>query len=75
MGITVTLPHDPLWLPLYWAKANCPSYITNTAHEDKQHTVSTLKTGTVMETWFTTTKIDYHFGDSRDATLFALRWL
>lgn len=25
----VVLPYDPEWEPLYWAKQNCPSYITN----------------------------------------------
>ena len=30
----VTLPYDPLWTPLEWAKEYCPSYITNTAIED-----------------------------------------
>ncbi len=31
MGITVTLPYDPNWLALNWAKNNCTSYITNKA--------------------------------------------
>ena len=30
MSAVVTLPYDPLWTPLEWAKENCPSYITNT---------------------------------------------
>ena len=25
----VTIAYDPLWKPLEWAIANCPSYITN----------------------------------------------
>ena len=29
MSITVTLPYDPVWTALAWAKENCPSYITN----------------------------------------------
>ncbi len=31
MGITVTLPYDPAWPALRWAKDNCPGYITNNA--------------------------------------------
>ena len=31
MGMTVTLPYDPLWRAVDWALKNCPSYITNTA--------------------------------------------
>lgn len=27
----VSLPYDPTWKALYWAKKNCPSYITNYA--------------------------------------------
>lgn len=30
----VTLPYDPLWTALEWAKKNCPSYITNRVAED-----------------------------------------
>jgi hypothetical protein len=29
--MTVTLPYDPVWRPLEWAKKHCPSYITNEA--------------------------------------------
>ena len=27
----VTLPYDPAWSALEWAKKYCPSYITNTS--------------------------------------------
>ena len=27
----VTLPYDPVWTALDWAKKHCPSYITNKA--------------------------------------------
>ena len=30
--MTVTLPYDPVWEPLEWAKKNCSSYITNAVH-------------------------------------------
>ena len=32
VGMTVTLPYDPVWEPLEWAKKNCSSYITNAVH-------------------------------------------
>jgi len=31
MSTSVTLPYDPCWLALTWAKRYCPSYITNQA--------------------------------------------
>jgi hypothetical protein len=31
MVMNVTLPYDPTWQALEWAKKNCPSYITNSA--------------------------------------------
>ena len=30
--MTVTLPYDPVWRPLDWAKKHCSSYITNAVH-------------------------------------------
>ena len=27
--MVITLPYDPKWQALSWAKKNCPSYITN----------------------------------------------
>ena len=61
MGITVTIPYDPLWPALDWAKQNCPSYITNDAHQDGYNTYD----------W---KKIDYFFSDEKDALMFMLKW-
>ena len=57
--MTVTIPYDPLWKPLEWAKDHCPSYITNEVHRDGDNSVD---------------KIDYFFSDEKDALLFILRW-
>jgi hypothetical protein len=57
----VTLPYDIFWTPLDWAKENCPSYITNDLHRNKDG----IDPG----------RIDYFFGDAAEATVFALRWL
>jgi hypothetical protein len=62
MSTVVTLPYDPLWKPVEWAKKHCPSYITNT--------MSDKFTGLVGDR----TPVNYYFGDHKDATLFALRW-
>jgi hypothetical protein len=59
--MTVTLPYDPVWTALTWAKAHCPSYITNDIHMDGYNT-------------YDHTKIDYHFADEKDALMFMLRW-
>jgi hypothetical protein len=59
--MTITIPYTPFWEPLNWAKENCPSYITNDLHQDGYNT-------------YDHTKIDYHFGDEKDALIFALRW-
>jgi hypothetical protein len=61
MVMTVTLPYDPLWRALDWAKEHCPSYITNDIH----------KYGNSYDN----KRIDYFFGDGQDATFFALKWL
>jgi len=58
----VTLPYDPVWRALDWAKKHCNSYITNDVHQTENKT-------------YDTDKIDYFFGDQRDATMFALKWL
>lgn len=34
MSTVITLPYDPVWTPLTWAKEHCPSYITNDVHQD-----------------------------------------
>ena len=59
--MTVTLPYDVYWEALMWAKAHCPSYITNDTHMDEYNT-------------YDDTKIDYHFSDEKDAIMFILRW-
>ena len=61
MSNIVTLPYDPEWRALSWAKANCPSYITNQMHP---------KTALLIGPY-----IDYYFSDDKDATFFALKWL
>ena len=58
--MTVTLPYDPVWKPLEWAKKYCPSYITNDIH----------KYGNSYDN----TRIDYFFGNEKDAMWFVLRW-
>lgn len=58
----VTIPYDPFWEPLEWAKEHCLSYITNDMHCDGYNT-------------YDSTKIDYFFADEEDAIMFALRWL
>lgn len=57
----VTLPYDPVWPALDWAKEHCPSYITNSVHMDEFND-------------YDTDKIDYFFSDKKDAMMFMLRW-
>ena len=59
--MTVTIPMFPFHDPLDWAKAHCPSYVTNDIHMDGYNT-------------YDHTKIDYHFADAEDALMFLLRW-
>jgi hypothetical protein len=59
--MTITIPYDPFWAPLAWAKEHCPSYITNDMHQDGYNT-------------YDHTKIDYFFSDEKDALMFVLRW-
>jgi len=59
--MTVTLPYDPVWQPLEWAKRYCTSYITNDMHQDVYNT-------------YDNTKIDYFFANEKDAMWFVLRW-
>ena len=61
MDIKVTLPYDPFWTPLDWVNKNCASYITNDIHQDEYNT-------------YNPTKIDYFFGNEKDAIWFRLRW-
>lgn len=58
----VTLPYDYSSEPLKWAKENCPSYITNDIHMNKD------------KKW-DSNYIDFFFSSEKDAAWFALRWL
>lgn len=70
MSTKVTLPYDPIWTPLDWAKENCPSYITN-----QMNPPSTLSPDDVFFQYYPSLQnIDYFFGDEQDAFKFALRW-
>jgi hypothetical protein len=62
MSKVVTLPYDPVWTALTWAKKNCSSYITNDVHKN------TNESGRGVQ-------IDYFFGEGKDAVLFSLKWL
>lgn len=57
----VTLPYDPLWRALAWAKQHCTSYITTDQH-------------CIGYNCYDSSSIDYYFADEKDATLFLLRW-
>jgi len=59
--VIVTLPYDPLWTPLEWAKEHCASYITNDSHQIGYRT-------------YDNSYIDYFFGSEVDAVFFTLRW-
>jgi hypothetical protein len=58
----VTIPYDPAWKALVWAKDNCPSYITNTSEV----------TGPVGNS---KNLVHYYFSDERDVVTFSLKWL
>ena len=68
MSHIVTLPYDPVWRALEWAKKHCPSYITNQSHAQSKHAQS------YDDPLDINCQIDYFFADGRDATLFALKW-
>ena len=59
----VTLPYDPLWRAVDWAREHCPSYITNDAHMIGYNYNS-----------YDNTYIDYFFGDKNEALMFKLKW-
>ena len=61
MAMTVTIPYDPAWRALEWAKEHCPSYITNDMHQDGYNT-------------YDLSKVDYFFGNEKEATMFLLKW-
>jgi len=65
--MTVTLPYDPDWKALAWAKEHCLSYITNKAGPAKMKSVS--------GGWVNANHdIVYYFSDEKDAMWFTLRW-
>lgn len=64
MSIIVTLPYDPVWPALDWAKRNCPSYITNKVHPTEDRTLTKQPI-----------RIDYFFHSDKEALLFALTWI
>lgn len=63
MSHIVTLPYDPVWRALQWAKKHCPSYITNQLHAQSYDDPFDINR-----------HVDYFFADGQDATLFALKW-
>ncbi len=63
----VTLPYDPVWIALDWAKQHCPSYVTHASGPDR--------TKKVPGGWVNDASIVYYFNDERDAVFFSLRWL
>ena len=66
--MTVTLPYDPDWKALAWAKEYCSSYITNKAS-------NTTRLKQVSSSgWVNDSSIVYYFGDEKDALMFSLRW-
>jgi hypothetical protein len=66
--MTVTLPYDPDWKALAWAKEYCSSYITNKAS-------NTTRLKRVSSSgWVNDSSIVYYFGDEKDALMFSLRW-
>lgn len=59
MSTVITLPYDPDWKAHFWAKKNCPSYITNSASSTDKYDVFV---------------IHYYFSQGPDVTAFALKW-
>lgn len=62
MRYTIILPHDYEWDATEWAKENCPSYLSATAHIRLDRNLPA-------------SKIEYHFADEADAAIFTLRWI
>lgn len=65
LSTIVTLPYDPTWKALEWAKKNCPDYITNKVNS-KRFGIGYSVDGDYL--------IDYVFSSTESATLFALKW-
>lgn len=66
MGVKVTVPFDPEWRALAWAKEHCTSYITNTSVAGR---IRPVPGG-----WVNDVDIVYYFDDEHDATMFTLKW-
>ena len=65
----VTIPYDPEWKPLEWAKKHCSSYITNDGNVSlvRQDVESNGIIKRIV-------MINYFFSDEKDALMFLLRW-
>ena len=66
MSTAITLPYDPAWRAVEWAKQHCPSYITNEAVPPEPRRSLSDSSNEYY--------IKYYFGNERDAVWFALRW-
>jgi hypothetical protein len=55
---TVSLKQDPDWMAHRWARKNCASFIS----------ISPITSKDLLM------RVDYHFGDETEATMFLLRW-
>ena len=66
--MTVTLPYDPDWKALAWAKEHCSSYITNEAGPARMKPIPGGWVPTYRD-------IVYSFSVEKDAVMFALMWL
>ena len=62
----VTLPYDPMWLALDWAKKHCPSYTTMIAEPVEPRRSLSDAPAQIY--------VNYYFSDERDVTMFILRW-
>ena len=67
MVVKVTIPYDPVWKPLDWAKKHCASYISNDVDPSRHDIESNGMLKRVV-------KINYFFSDEKDALMFLLRW-
>ena len=63
----VVIPYDPTWRALEWAKVHCTSYITNDREYERPRPYPDHNTEDV--------RIRFYFGNERDATAFALKWV
>jgi hypothetical protein len=66
VSITVTLPYDPNWTALTWAKEHCPGYITNKADRSRP-----IINGWGLPEYGNTV---YYFISEEDAFMFKLKW-